>query len=78
MYKIYIFYLYIQISKLLVLDPEKRFSAEDCLKHPWLEGVQVIYDRVNAHKVCVIDPLPLMSHWVTGGQIYICINFGKR
>lgn len=22
-------------------EPEGRYSAEDCLKHPWLEGVQV-------------------------------------
>ncbi|CAB4032578.1 phosphorylase b kinase gamma catalytic chain, skeletal muscle heart isoform isoform X2 [Paramuricea clavata] len=29
------------ISKLLVSDPEERLSAEDCLKHPWLEGVQI-------------------------------------
>lgn len=29
------------ISKLLVLEPERRYSADDCLKHPWLEGVQI-------------------------------------
>ncbi|XP_028400653.1 phosphorylase b kinase gamma catalytic chain, liver/testis isoform-like [Dendronephthya gigantea] len=29
------------ISKLLVSEPEERYSADDCLKHPWLEGVQI-------------------------------------
>eukprot|EP00727_Mastigamoeba_balamuthi_P002765 m51a1_g12486 putative ribosomal protein s6 kinase alpha-6-like (106) ;mRNA; f:5-322 len=27
------------ISKMLVVDPEERFTAEQCLRHPWLASV---------------------------------------
>lgn len=31
------------ISKLLVSDPEERYSASDCLKHPWLSHIGLGY-----------------------------------
>jgi len=29
------------IDRLLVLDPAKRYSAKDCLNHPWVKGADV-------------------------------------
>jgi len=28
------------VNKLLVVDPRKRFSADDALKHPWFAHIE--------------------------------------
>lgn len=35
------------ISKMLIIDPKKRFSAEECLSHPWFN----IYDNLSNYKI---------------------------
>jgi len=46
------------ISKLLVVDPEKRLKPEEIRQHPWITGD---YKKVCGHLNCLCD----MREWNT-------------
>lgn len=35
------------VRKLIVLDPSKRLTAEECLKHPWVQGKAAKRDKMD-------------------------------
>jgi len=46
------------LMSMLQFDPERRSTAEACLRHPWLRNVAELVDSMNAGETCREDSSP--------------------
>ncbi len=54
------------ISHLLVVDPEKRYTAKQALEHPWISNApkthaEAVEERKMVHELNILSPLPLVG-----------------
>ena len=50
------------ISKMLSLDPNNRYTAEQCLQHPWLND-DVYFDYISYKRYLSYDKFARNWHW---------------
>jgi len=55
------------ISHLLVVDPERRFTAQQAMEHPWLSKApktheEAVEERKHLHELKLLSPLPISSN----------------
>jgi len=62
------------ISKLLVLDPEVRMSANDCLNHPWLTDNRVYVEVLHTLETAWMKGLLARRRWHRWYHAIVAMN----